>query len=460
MLFNSSVFILFFSLTYLIYWLSPHKFRKGILIVASLVFYGAWDFIFLLHFVGIVLINYAYYYYFERQGDKTRLFWILLFNAINLFSFKYWNFFYQILLDLGAVVPTAESWATHWILPLAISFYTFQLIAFQMDVHRGDFKEKVGLADFVLFILFFPQLIAGPILRARDFLAKIPIPKKPNRLMFETGMGWILVGLIKKVLIADQISAIPDQIFANPSGYDFLSLLIGIYFFAMQIYCDFAGYTDIARGCSALLGYKLPPNFTGPFLSSSFQEFWRRWHITLSSWLRDYLYFALGGSRKGVLMSYVNLFITMVLGGLWHGANYTFIMWGVWMGALLCGERFWFTIKNKDSKPWPRWIKVPIIFHVSIMSLIFFRADSIKTSWLYFKGFIANEGARITLPNGIGYLVFLFILLHVIEYYPSLLKKEKVRKWEWALLPSLIVFFSFWIAGSVSEVRTFIYFQF
>ncbi|MDF3818632.1 MBOAT family protein [Leptospira sp. 96542] len=459
MLFNSSIFLLFFLIVYIVYWLSPHIYRKYILILASLVFYGYWSFVFLLHFVGIVVINYIYYHWYETHRAKKALIGILIINLANLFTFKYWNFFSQTLLDLG-LISSLDSWASNWILPLAISFYTFQLIAFQVDVYRGDFKEKVKLDDFILFILFFPQLIAGPILRAKEFLIKIHIPKYPNKLMFEAGMSWILIGIIKKVLIADQISSIPTQIFNNPSGFNSVSLLIGVYFFAMQIYCDFAGYTDIARGCSALLGYKLPPNFTGPFLSSSFQEFWRRWHITLSSWLRDYLYFALGGSKNGYLMSYINLFITMVLGGLWHGANYTFIMWGVWMGTLLCVERFWFAIKKDKKKFWPRWIKVPLIFHVSIMSLVFFRADSIKTSIAYFKSFFINQGVMIELPNGVGYLILLFIILHVFEYYPNIFKNIKIRKLEWALLPSLIVFFSLWVAGTVSEVRSFIYFQF
>ncbi|TGK00794.1 MBOAT family protein [Leptospira semungkisensis] len=458
MLFNSLAFLIFFSVVYCVYWALNHRFRRDFLILASFVFYGYWSLLFLFHFVLIVVLNYAFYYFFERQGDKKRLAWILLLNLINLFVFKYYPFFKQILGDLG-INSTGLPETNLWVLPLAISFYTFQMISFQMDVHRGDFQYKVSLRDFLLFILFFPQLIAGPILRAKDFLTRIHVPKNPRMPFAIIGSWWIVIGLIKKVLIADQISPWIDTVYSSPGSFTAEAHWWSFYGFAIQIYCDFSGYTDIARGCSLLLGYKLPPNFLGPYFSSSMREFWRRWHISLSTWLRDYLYIPLGGNRGGATRTNINLFTTMLLGGLWHGANYTFVIWGAWHGALLGIER-WINSKLSFFKKTPKFISALVVFHLVCIGWVFFRADSLVHAFAFLQGLVNISGEKLKLPWGTNWILIAFVLLHWVEFGGIKLKSKRVKLIALYALPIASILAGFWIAGSVSGERSFIYFQF
>ncbi|TGK00128.1 MBOAT family protein [Leptospira langatensis] len=458
MLFNSLAFLIFFSFVYLIYWALGHKWRRGFLIFASLVFYGYWSLVFLVHFVSIVILNYVFYYFFELQGRKKALTWIVVLNLVNLFAFKYYPFFQRILTDFGFKLNVLPG-TGEWILPLAISFYTFQMISFQVDVHRGDFKNKVSFQDFLLFILFFPQLIAGPILRAKDFLNRIHVPKTPRILFSLTGCWWIVFGLIKKVLIADQISPWIDSVYSSPGIYNAEAHWAAFYGFAVQIYCDFSGYTDIARGCALLLGYKLPPNFLAPYFSGSFREFWRRWHITLSTWLRDYLYIPLGGNRFGDRRTYLNLFITMLLGGIWHGANYTFIIWGAWHGILLGLERM-IGARFPITKKLPKIVSILIVFHLVCFGWVFFRADSVTDAISFFSGLANITGNKLKIPGSVQWILLTFLVLHWFEYRRFNLKSEK---WNWAFryaLPLVGIAVGFWVAGSVSGERSFIYFQF
>ncbi|TGK44484.1 MBOAT family O-acyltransferase [Leptospira andrefontaineae] len=458
MLFNSLVFLIFFSFVYLIYWSLDHKWRRGFLILASIVFYGYWSVVFLAHFVLVVVLNYAYYYFFERRGDRKRLVWILILNLANLFVFKYYPFFKRVMSDIGFGTDVMST-SAEWILPLAISFYTFQMISFQVDVHRGDFEYKVSFSDFLLFILFFPQLIAGPILRAKDFLTRIHVPKRPNLLFSTTGCWWLLFGLIKKVLIADQISVWIDTVYSTPGTYNAEAHWVSFYGFAIQIYCDFSGYTDIARGCALLLGYKLPPNFLAPYFSGSFREFWRRWHISLSTWLRDYLYIPLGGNRSGNLRTNINLFLTMLLGGLWHGANYTFIIWGAWHGILLGLERLLigrFSFFNRI----PKFVSALFVFHLVSIGWIFFRADSVVDAFGFISGLFNISGAKLRLPWGTNWIFISFLIVHWLEYRSVKPKRESLKRVLRYAIPVVTIFVGFWIAGSVSGERSFIYFQF
>ncbi|WP_243393382.1 MBOAT family O-acyltransferase [Leptospira perolatii] len=409
----------------------------------------------MIHFLLIVLLNYAYYYYLEARGDRRKLAWIVLANLANLFLFKYYGFFRTILQDLSFSVEGMETLES--ILPLAISFYTFQLIAFQVDVHRGTFSQKVNLPDFLLFIFFFPQLIAGPILRAKDFLQRISIPKVPRILFSEIGIVWILIGVIKKVLIADQISPLIDPIYSDPQKYSIGGHWFAFYGFAFQIYCDFSGYTDIARGCALLLGYKLPPNFLAPYFAGSLREFWRRWHITLSTWLRDYLYIPLGGNRRGTTRTSLNLCITMLLGGIWHGANYTFVIWGLWHGFLLWMERLWENTKFGKLNI-PKWVRIPIVFHLVCIGWVFFRADSLQLALVFLKGMAVGIGETPKYPWGFSILILSFIAVHVIEY--GKMNPTKRRILFRILLPVAACVVGFITAGSVSGERSFIYFQF
>src|SRR5262249_42955235 len=225
------------------------------------------------------------------------------------------------------------------ILPIGISFYTFEAISYVVDVYRGRLRAERDFAAFLLFILFFPHLIAGPIVRGRDFLPQVQRAKHWSWLRLQAGGELFLMGLFKKLAISDRMAAFADPVFANPDAFAGLAISLGVLAYAVQIYCDFSGYTDIAIGCAHMLGYKLAPNFNTPYLASNISEFWRRWHISLSSWLRDYLFIPLGGSRNGRWRTVRNLMLTMTLGGLWHGASWTFVAWGVLHGLLLIGHR-------------------------------------------------------------------------------------------------------------------------
>lgn len=264
----------------------------------------------------------------------------ILFNCINLGFFKYFYFFSRVLADLTGYPFFQEiQGVIHIVLPLAISFYSFQMIAAAVDAARNPNIETISLKGYFLFVLFFPVLIAGPIMRTGDFFPNLD-NLKPDQNKIYNGCYLIMGGLLKKVLIADPAAGIISPIFSNPEVYDSTSLIFAGIGYSIQVFCDFSGLTDMARGVGALLGFYLPENFKAPFFSLSGRELWQRWHITLSFWLRDYIYFSLGGSRIAQWRTHLNLILTMTIGGFWHGADYTFIAWGFYWGILLAGERY------------------------------------------------------------------------------------------------------------------------
>ncbi len=394
MLFNSILFLAFFAvvlpLFYLIYFknLSP-TFRRRFLIIASLVFYAAWGLEregwwglrWTLHFVGIAYINFLLIRMMHRNPDRKKglIRFIVILDLLNLGTFKYFAFMRGLILDMGISLPE-EAKAISIFLPLAISFYSFQMIAYAVDVYRGDIEKEEGAERFMFFILFFPQLIAGPIMRSTDFLAQMDKPEI-TRARTYGGLWLIIGGLCKKVLMADPIGIILAPVYAEPHTYSWFSILLASYAFALQVYCDFSGYTDIARGCARLLGYEIPENFRAPFFALSVRELWNRWHITLSTWLRDYIYFPLGGSRAGALMTYVNLIITFTLAGLWHGADYNFVIWGAFFGLLLAVERLIERIGGWDFSvrkgPVLNVARAIIVFSLFSISAVMFRAQPV-----------------------------------------------------------------------------------
>ena len=348
MLFNSILFLLFFTVVYFVYWGLRGAVRRNFLILASIAFYavwglereGWWGLRWTLHFLLMAGLNFALVEAILRKPDRKRL-WVRLsvvLNLTNLGIFKYFEFTRQVLADFGVPVPSQPpEWSLF--LPLAISFYTFQMMAYVIDVYRGLIPQRVSLSRFLLFIVFFPQLIAGPIMRSTDFMEQIDRPAIPRERLYD-GCWLIVAGLCKKVLLADPMGRVLAPVYKDPQTYTGWSILIGGMCFSLQVYCDFSGYTDIARGCARLLGYEIPENFKAPFFARSARELWQRWHITLATWLRDYIYFPLGGNRIGPFRTYVNLFVTFALGGLWHGADYTYVFWGAMWGGLLAVERF------------------------------------------------------------------------------------------------------------------------
>jgi D-alanyl-lipoteichoic acid acyltransferase DltB (MBOAT superfamily) len=291
----------------------------------------------------------------------------------------------------------------HVVLPLGISFYTFQSIAYIVDVYRGEVAAIRNPLKLALFKAFFPQLIAGPIVRATELVPQFAEKRKANPEQFAEGLDLVAVGLIKKVVIADQIASFADKVFAHPESFSSIVLLLGVYAYSAQIYCDFSGYTDIGRGCAKLLGYELPLNFNFPYVSVNIVDFWRRWHISLSRWLRDYLYIPLGGSRRGKVRTYVNLLITMVLGGLWHGANWTFVAWGALHGIALAMTRLVHDFaKSPAEEPLfqgrlYRTFAVLLTFHLVCVGWVFFRAPTFGVATDVLRGIIIYR--RIGAPD-------------------------------------------------------------
>lgn len=356
MLFPTLDFALFFLVVFTISWELRHRlnWRKMFLLGASYFFYGYWDW----RFTGLLfassLLNYGAGSLLQRSDDERRRKLIVgvavALNLVVLGFFKYYGFFLDSLTDLLVRLEIERDLPfLEIILPVGISFFTFQGISYVVDVYRRDIKAVSSLVDLCLYISFFPQLVAGPIVRASQFLPQLSAEPVLTRAQVGHGVVLIVIGLFKKMVVANYLATeLVDKVFFDPSIYGAVDLLIGVYAYAVQIYCDFSGYSDIAIGIAALLGFQFNRNFDQPYRANSLQDFWRRWHISLSSWLRDYLYKPLGGSRGGTLSTYRNLILTMVLGGIWHGAAWTFILWGVFHGAALAVERL-----IKALKPQP-----------------------------------------------------------------------------------------------------------
>lgn len=383
LIFNTGFFLLLFLGFLGVYQLLRNHHRARLLYVTafSLFFYykSSGLYFLLLVFSTIVEYNFARWIADSPSPARRKLLLTLslVVNLGMLFYFKYTNFFLSGFQALtGQPVPVL-----HVLLPVGISFYTFQTLSYTLDVYRNQIKPLRNIWDFAFFVSFFPQLVAGPIVRASDFIPQIP--KKPFISRADMGRAVLLIaaGLFKKAVISDYISLnYVERIFDMPTRYSGIENLLGVYGYALQIYCDFSGYSDIAIGIALLLGYKLPPNFLSPYQSTSITEFWRRWHISLSSWLRDYLYIPLGGNRKGVFRQYLNLFLTMLLGGLWHGASLTFVLWGALHGAALAVDKLF----KQLFKPGDGWlIKLlgwVITFHFVCFCWIFFRAGTFEVA--------------------------------------------------------------------------------
>jgi alginate O-acetyltransferase complex protein AlgI len=397
MFFNSFTFVVFFSVVYAAYLKLGHRKQNILLLCASYVFYGWWDW----RFVGLLMLSTVVDFFcakaMERFPLRKRRFFIisLLTNFGILGFFKYFNFFADSTRELfSAVGFQLDPFTLNVILPVGISFYTFQTVAYSFDVYRGREKATHDFISFAIYVAYFPQLVAGPIERSVNLLPQI---QQERTIVFEnvrSGAKLVLFGFFKKIFIADGVAPIVNQCFAADSSYGGLSLLLGVYLFAFQIYGDFSGYTDIARGISRMMGIELCLNFKQPYLASSITEFWHRWHISLSNWLRDYLYIPLGGNRKGLRRTYINLLLTMFLGGLWHGAAWTFVVWGCLHGIFLSihkwllGDRKIHLVSMptlfKEQLVW--FFKVCLTFNLVCLTWVFFRADSLHSAMSYLNG--------------------------------------------------------------------------
>jgi alginate O-acetyltransferase complex protein AlgI len=379
-------FAAFFVVVFILSWsLMPHpRLWRPFILVASYVFYGwvDWRWVFLL--IGSSLVNTVAAQVIARSpSQRTRkqaLIVAVAFDLGLLCTFKYLAFFTSQLDDalssigLGSSAPLIQI-----VLPIGISFFTFQAISYVVDVYRGETKAR-SLGDVAILQAFFPHLIAGPIVRANELLPQLRTPRDPRQVLYGPALFLIVGGFIKKTVVADELARnIVDPVFNDPKTHSGLEVLMAIYGFATQIYCDFSGYTDMAIGLALLIGFQLPQNFNRPYLALSLQDFWRRWHMTLSRWLRDYLYIPLGGNRGGRRKTYRNLMITMLLGGLWHGAAWTFVIWGGIHGGAMSVERWW-----RERFPrfhLPAWVAWLVTFHVVCLAWVFFRAPDLGTAF-------------------------------------------------------------------------------
>jgi alginate O-acetyltransferase complex protein AlgI len=395
MTFNSFEFAVFFASVFPMYWLLRHKTPQNLLLlVASYVFYGWWDVRFLALLAGTTLVDFFAVQRIEAAGDDEprRRAWMIFSVAINLAVlgfFKYFGFFVDSAQGLlGSVGLESGDTALEFLLPVGISFYVFHEISYAVDVYRRRVKPETDLVTYAIYIAFFPQLVAGPITRAAHMLPQFRRARRfPTTDQFYSAGVLILSGLFKKVVLADSMAPIVNRAFDQPQGRGALPLVVGVVAFSVQIYGDFAGYTDIARGIARLLGIDIPRNFEQPYLSRNITQFWRTWHISLSSFLHDYLYVPLGGNRAGRFNTYRNLTLTMLIGGLWHGASWAFVFWGGLHGVALAVHRAWRGDERRDPTAIPTADDVGSIFgtFVLVSSLwVFFRADSIGDAFAYF----------------------------------------------------------------------------
>jgi len=400
----------------------------------------------------------------KKSLRRLYLFLTLLVNLGLLSYFKYTNFFINTINSVGGYSIKN----LNIFLPIGISFYTFQTLSYTIDIYRRKLEPAKSFLDFAFFVSFFPQLIAGPIVRASVFLPQIRKPVNISKEDIGRAIFLITIGLFKKAVISDFISInFVDRVFDQPLLYSGVENLMALYGYAVQIYCDFSGYSDMAIGMALLMGFRLTLNFNAPYKSASITEFWRRWHISLSSWLRDYLYISLGGNRKGKIRTYINLFITMLLGGLWHGASWKFVIWGALHGLALAIEKFFSALfPFRKNNVFTRLISIFITFHFVCLCWIFFRADSYTTAFDMLNRIIFSFKPELALQVIMAYssvvgLIFLGLVLH---FLPEKLDKfaEKLVTKSPLLIKSLILVIVIWIVIQVksAEVQPFIYFQF
>jgi len=405
MLFPTLAFGIFFLFVYFTAWSLDRENgrRKIFLLLASWFFYAQWDWRFVGLLIASAILNWGVAALIASSDSPGRRKWLVALgvtiNLIILGVFKYYGFFVeQAVALLNQFGWERDAPLLQIVLPVGISFFTFQGISYVVDVHRGKTPPARSLVDVMLLMSFFPHLVAGPIVRASDLLPQFDRVPRLTREMAAHGLLLIAWGLFKKTVIASELAVrLVDPVFFDPSAYGALDIAAATYGYAVQIYCDFSAYSDMAIGLAALLGYSFPRNFDQPYRAGSMQQFWRRWHISLSSWLRDYLYVPLGGGRKGLVSSCINIMITMLLGGLWHGAAWTFIAWGALHGAVQAVERVWRHFREGKAGL-PHWLGVIVTFHIVCLGWILFRAESFDLAMQMLEGLTRMAPVMVLTP--------------------------------------------------------------
>ncbi len=449
MLFNSFEYILFYALFFLAFFAAGNLRVQVLLIcVASLYFYGSWSAVHVLLLLLVCAIAWSAQHTQLQRFAPVMQVTALLFI---LFVFKYFNFFAQSAEQLGLVVAVSTL-----VLPVGISFYVFQAVSYVIDEKRQHIP-RVSFAETLAYIAFFPQLVAGPIVRAHVFLPQLQKQRVFNKYMFYTGMLLFAMGMFKKVVIADNVGLYVDIVYKTPGATSAGNHVLAFYLYAIQIYYDFCGYSEMAIGIARTLGFKFPRNFARPYLAASITEFWHRWHISLSSWLRDYLYIPLGGNRRGRVRTYLNLAIVMLLGGLWHGAAWTFVVWGGIHGALLAAERL---VQYRPVSGVARFAGIIVTFHLVAISWVFFRSPDFASAGLFFRGMFDVSSLTIITSLFVAIKSLLLVVFFVIIERFSRHRTFLSLRSKTTLLTGIVIYgFFFFLFGNFEE-SPFIYFQF
>jgi alginate O-acetyltransferase complex protein AlgI len=396
MLFSSNIFIFgFLPLFLAAYYMTPSRWRSLTIVAGSWVFYGWWRLDFLLLYALVTVWSYLFGHLIhsaQTQSEAKRNCIIGVVGSLSvLLYFKYWNFFAASIIDALGIVNQPDMLLINVLLPIGISFFVFESISYLVDIYRKDASPARNFIDFAAFLALYPHLIAGPVMRYKDLSEQIT-SRSHSIEKFAEGCVWFMGGLCKKVLIADSVAGLADRLFLAPDPTLYEAWL-GAIAYSVQLYFDFCGYSEMAVGLGLMIGFRLIKNFEHPYVSRSITEFWQRWHISLSTWLRDYLYIVLGGNRHGKVRTYFNLFLTMVLGGLWHGANWTFVLWGAWHGAILSIER---AIGSKGRKtPWPRLIALPLTLLFIVVGWVIFRSPDVHSAFAFYSGMLGSNGTGI-----------------------------------------------------------------
>lgn len=478
MLFNSLDFAIFLPIVFVLYWFVTNrslKLQNLFVVIASYVFYGWWNWRFLFLVVFSTLVDYFIGIALSKQEDKTKrkvLLWISIIVNLGFLGFyKYYNFFLENFISAFSILGMPiKANSLNIILPVGISFYTFQTLSYSIDVYKRKLDPTKDFIAFAAFVSFFPQLVAGPIERAANLL-----PQFYKKRIFDygkavDGMRQILWGLFKKIVIADNCAEYANFIFNNYEDYNGSTLALGAIFFAFQIYGDFSGYSDIAIGTSRLFGFNLMQNFATPYFSRDIAEFWRRWHISLSTWFRDYLYIPLGGSRRGTWMKVRNTFIIFIVSGFWHGANWTFIIWGalnaIYFLPLLLAKKNRANIgtvaEGKILPSLKEFFLMGVTFGITCIAWVFFRAESVKQAFQYLEEIFSTSMFSIPVIRPLYVFTFLLVFL-VIEWFGR--KDEFALQklgYNWKRPLRYVMYYSiviaiYWFGGKEQQ---FIYFQF
>lgn len=477
MLFTEPIFFLFMLVCFGVHWLlRANEARKRWLLACSLVFYGAWDWRFLFLLLGQITVGYVAGKAMSHARPLLgRGFWLWTSVGMTLATlgfFKYYNFFVSSASTALAAVglPTSD-WTLGIILPVGISFLTFQVLSYVIDVYFKKMEAVHSFADLALYISFFPQLVAGPIVRAADFLPQLAVARRIDDVRFQWCLSLFLLGFIKKACISNNLAPLVDLVYDDPSQYAALSIVLATLLYAAQIYCDFSGYSEMGIAAAGLLGYELCPNFNYPYVATSVTDFWRRWHMSLSTWLRDYLYIPLGGNRYGALATYRNLFLTMLLGGLWHGASWNFVIWGALHGLALMIHKAWTTQGSPRAGLLSRAGGLGAFLYAGVAWLltmywititwIFFRAATLADALIALEACVTlSATGAAELPQTAWVWIPALLSLHFFGRYAS---EHKLGS---RPLPDLVYAIGFGAAVAVALLfvplnsRPFIYFQF